>query len=228
MFKKNKEQIMFKDTPGCVELQWFHDAWEGKNKMLTKVAWVKIKHTNFHAYISWIYQQNSHHDPYTFSTFSLHHSKLSIQMYLILLINHNTTTSALYSCLKTTKTQRGWFSLPPHGNKLQTCPEVWTSTLNLLSFVFEKSHHTMKVHSPSLSYILKLLSSYIPQCIGTFLHKFLQKKLSHLMCFCSYQIYNSSCLPARFFSFSLVSAVIFDAESFAPAYCAWACLLLAS
>jgi hypothetical protein len=30
MFKKNKEQIMFKDTPGCVELQWFHDAWGKK------------------------------------------------------------------------------------------------------------------------------------------------------------------------------------------------------
>lgn len=66
---------------------------EGKNKMLTKVAWVKSKQTNFHAYISWIYQ-HPHHDPYTFSTFSLHHSKLSLQMYLILFINHNTTTSA--------------------------------------------------------------------------------------------------------------------------------------
>jgi hypothetical protein len=31
--------------------------------MLTIVAWVKSKQTNFHACKSWIYQQNSHHDP---------------------------------------------------------------------------------------------------------------------------------------------------------------------
>lgn len=78
-----------KDVLNCSDFMML----EGKNKMLTKVAWVKSTHKLPCIYIM-DYQQNPHHDPYTFSTFSLHHSKLSIQMYLILLINHNTTTSA--------------------------------------------------------------------------------------------------------------------------------------
>ncbi len=217
---------MFKDTRGCVELQWFHDAWGKKQNAHKSSLGEKYTQTSMHIYHGLSTKPTS---------WSIHIFHIFSSPFKALYTNvpHPVDKPqyhhfCLYLYLKTTKTQREWVSLPPHGNKLQTCPEVWTSTLNLLSFVFEKSPHTMKVHSPSLSYILKLLSSYIPQCIGTFLHKFLQKKLSHLMCFCSYQIYNSSCLPARFFSFSLVSAVIFDAESFAPAYCAWACLLLAS
>ncbi len=192
--------------------------------MLTKVAWVKSKQNNFHACISWIYQKTHIMIHTHFPHLLFHHSKLSIQIYLILLINHNTTTSASTCASKQPKLKEddspsSWEQSPNFSWSLNLNPKppqlrVWKVS----------SHHESA--QPQLEF--KLLSSYIPQCIGTFLHKILQKKLSHFMCFCSYQIYNSSCLPARFFSFSLVSAVIFDAESFAPAYCAWACLLLAS
>lgn len=93
-------------------------------------------------------------------------------MYLILLINHNPTTCA--SKPKEDDSPSSWEKTPNFSWSLNL-------TLNLLNFMFEKSHHTMKVHSPSLSYILKLFQVTFHSALEHSCTKFC-KRNCHISC----------------------------------------------
>ncbi len=103
---------------------------------------------NFHACMSWIYQQNPHHDPYTFSTFALHHSKHPIQMYLI----HNTTTSASTSTSKQPKLKEynspsSWEQTPHFSWSLNLNPKPPQLRVWKVSSHHESAQPQLELHS---------------------------------------------------------------------------------